>query len=74
MLKLKFKNMVSTFKRVQRLAQNHSYNLWSQGREYTVYLVSGFPQPLRSGLDLPSVCAPDNTTISCKYSNLKVKI
>jgi len=61
--------MVSTFKRVHRLAQNHSY----KGREYTVYLVSGFPQPLRSGLDRPSVCAPDNATISCKYSSSKVK-
>lgn len=30
----------------------------------TVYFVSGLPQPLRSGLDLPSVCAPDNATIS----------
>ena len=32
--------------------------------EHTVYFVSGFPQPLRSGLDLPSVCAPDKTTMS----------
>lgn len=32
---------------------------------YTVYFVSGFPQPLRSGLALPKVCAPDKATISC---------
>lgn len=30
----------------------------------TVYLVSGLPQPLRSGLDLPKVCAPESATIS----------
>jgi hypothetical protein len=32
--------------------------------QHTVYFVSGLPQPLRSGLDLPSVCAPDSATIS----------
>lgn len=30
----------------------------------TVYFVSGLPQPLRSGLDLPKVCAPESATIS----------
>lgn len=42
---------------------NYSCNL------HTVYFVSGLPQPLRSGLDRPSVCAPDNATISYRSQN-----
>lgn len=43
-------------------------------RLFTVYFVSGLPQPLRSGLDLPNVCAPDKATISCRSKKYLINI